>query len=405
MQNKVLVVAKRELLKNIRKKSFWVATLLLPLIFLTSIFISAESGKAAEERVKKEAESAKSILILDKANVINKNLVAAPLKLETDFDKALTSVKNKEADVLIVYPEDIFNSNKIQIYTQGTGIFTRDRYNGLASKLIKDSILSQVGDQNKIALFNANLGTEITSYKDGQVIDESYERLVVPIAAVVIYFLLINFANNYMLFSVSEEKENRMIEVVLTSVSPKVLILGKILGQLGTVLTQLLTLAVFASAGLYFAKPNLPFDISTVHVDPLVIVMSIFYTIMGLLILGNIMVSVGAAVPTYKEAQSFSSVFIILSILPIYFFTIILTDPTGTISRIASYFPLTAPLILLFRFGLGVLSRTETLLSMVLLLIYAYVTFVIAVKLFEFGALEYNKKISLKDVFSTMKKK
>lgn len=397
---KVGIIAKREYLKNVRKLSFWLATLMFPLFLVTLSLVSSLSGKAVEDKIKKDAQSAKLILVKDDAKVINPVLVQKPLALISSQEDALNKVKNGEADAFIFIPTDIVSSSKVQVFAQSKGILSKNRYNELATNLIKQSILSEVNDPEKIKLFNSNINVAVTSYKNGMTVDESYEKLVVPFVGVVIYFILVTFANSFLLFSVSEEKENRMIEVVLTSVRPVTLILGKIIGQIATVLTQLATLVLLGGVGVYFARPNIPINLSVVHVSALTVLMGIFYILMGLLIIGNTMVAVGAAMPTYKEAQSFSSVFIIASILPVYFFSIILADPSGTVAKIVSYFPFTAPMILLFRYTLGELKPLELILTSILVMLYAVITFLIAVKLFEFGSLEYNKRISFKNLLA-----
>lgn len=399
MKNKVIIIAIREYLRNVKKVSFWAATLLLPLFMLIISLISGFSSKAVEDQIKKEAENARAILIHDDANLIAADTITAPLKLVENRDENIELVKRNEADAYIYIPQDVATSNVIEIYVQAKGIFYKDRYNSLVQTLIRQNILSRVGDESQIKIFNAGQQFKVTSFKDGQVVDESYEALIVPIAAVALYFLLLSFANSFLLNSVSEEKENRMIEIVLTSIKPKTLIFGKVIGQITTVLTQLIVLMVLGGLAFRATTPNLPIDISKVQLDFSTVVMGIFYVMVGFLIMGNIMVAVGAAMPSYKEAQSFSSVFIILSIFPVYFFSIILADPNGIVSLVTSYFPLTAPMILLLRYTLGVMSLREIIFSSAIIMLYAYLTYIIAVKLFEFGALEYSKKLSLKSLW------
>jgi ABC-2 type transport system permease protein len=405
MKNKVLIVALREYLKNVRKVSFWLATLFFPLFMVVLGLISGYSSVTLEKKIEDDVKNAKKVLIVDEADIINPATLTPQFELNDNFDNALQQVKDNNADAVIMIPSDVLATQNVDVFAQSKGILSRNRYNDVTVNLIKQSILAKVGNEELIRLFNANISVDVTSYKDGQVFDDRFEKLIVPIASVIIYFMLISFGNSYLLMSVSEEKENRMIEVVLTSIKPKNLILGKIIGQVSTVITQLVVLVGLATVAFNVTKQKapIPIDFSSVQLGAADIIMGIFYVIIGFLILGNVMVGVGAAMPTYKEAQSFSSVFIIFSILPIYFFSIILADPSGPVALFTSYFPLTAPMILLFRNALGELSTTELLLSSGVLVLYAYITYFIAVKLFEFGSLEYNRKLSLKEIFQSRK--
>lgn len=197
---------------------------------------------------------------------------------------------------------------------------------------------------------------------------------------------------------------------MLSSVTPKELIGGKIIGLIGIILTQVILLILLSIAGIAFvifllssqagSSAILPsINLATLNINPLQILLDIIYIFLGFIVMACTMVGVGSAMPTYRDSQSFASVFIILSIFPMYFVSLIIAEPSGTIAQIFSYFPYSAGLILLFRNALGVLSPLEIILSLVLLIVYSYLIFVIAFKLFEFGSLEYTKKISFKDFF------
>lgn len=406
--NKLLIVAKREYFKNIKKASFWIATLLFPIFFAVIGVVSTYSSTAVQNSIEQASESAKNVLIYDGADVINTKILETDpyknIKLVDDASASIEKVKKGEAEVFFEIPQDFYTSKKINIYQQDKGIFAQGAFADFANTLIKQSLLQNIPDEAKVQLFNASYTPNITSYKNGEVVDNSFTKLIIPGIAVIIYFILVNFANSYLLSSVAEEKENRMIEIVLTAVDSTKLIVGKILGQIATVLTQLVVLIIMASIGLFGLNSTFTNLLSGVQLNPLMILMGIFYILCGFLIMGNIMVGVGAAMPNYRDAQGFSSIFIILSIFPVYFATIILAEPSGTVSQIVSYFPLTSAMILLFRFMLGELSNLEIVISSLLLIIYVAATFWLAIKLFEFGSLEYSNKISFKGFLKSFNK-
>jgi len=230
--------------------------------------------------------------------------------------------------------------------------------------------------------------------------------------------MLTTFAVNYLLLSVSEEKVNSVMEIVLSSISSKDLILGKIVGLIGVIFTQVLLLTVLSLVGLVVTSALLGgsgsmFDLGSllgslnISTGQLIgqIVLGVVFTFSGFFILACTMVGVGAASPTYKEAQSLSSIFVLLSIFPIYFITIIISDPSGDLAKIFSFIPFTASFVLLFRNALGALTLPEIILGVVTLLLYCVIFVVIAFKLFEYGALEYSKRISFKEFFSTFYRK
>lgn len=394
----IILVAKREYTKVIRKWTFWVSTLLLPALIAVLALISALSTSSVENNIMNASNDVTNVLIIDQTGIFKKSEIKPPFTLldNDDIELAKKQVMNKEADVLIVYAKDLLTTKEIETYSQYLGLITSTRFQPLAINLLKQAIYSELDNNELTQLLQADLSVKSTEYDDIGEVSMRFERFIVPMVSVGLYFMLVMFASSYLLLSVSEEKENRMIEIVISSIKSRELIWGKILGQIAIVFTQLLVLISLAVLALIIFRPTLPFDLSLVDISIGQVIGGIFYLVTGFLIMASIMVGVGAAVPTYKDAQSFSSIFIILSILPIYFATMILAEPSGSVAMIASYFPLTSPMILLFRNSLGELSLIESVLSTVIVILYVYVCFWLAVKLFEFGSLEYNNRISLR---------
>ncbi len=400
--NKLLLVAIREYIRTIRKPTFWLATIIFPVFMIGVSYISGYSAQYTENKVKEELKLVKRILIVDDTGFITSNFIQKPYELITSIDEGVTEVKNNDAEVLFVYPKDIRENKSIQIFTQDEGIMSYGKYTPVAQELLKQVILSGVNDPEKIQLFNSPIQAKTTYFKNGVVNDVRLEKYIVPIVALVLYFIMVFMGTNFLLMSVSEEKENRMMEIVLTTITSKQLIWGKIIGLVAIVISQLVVLAILGGIGIWMLLNRLPITInfSEIPLSVFGIAFNLFYIFAGFLMIATAMVGVGAAMPNYRDAQQFSSFFIIAAIAPIYFVTIIIADPNGLVARITSYFPLTSPLIFLGRNALGALPTWEALISIPLLIIYVIIGFWIAFKLFEFGSIEYKDKLSLKQLFN-----
>jgi ABC-2 type transport system permease protein len=405
MSNALIVVFKREYLKLVKSKAFWATTFLMPLLIGVISLVSGVSSQTMEDKFKAEAENAKAIYVLDETKLIPESFYIGNIKKTDNINFALQEVKSQHADGFIYYSSDLLKNNTIKIYSLDKGIISLNVYDEFAKNFIKQAILTSVDDPEKIALYNANLIIESKLFKDGEETSSGYEKLIIPIGSVILYFLFVSLSTSYLLMSVSEEKENRMIEIILSSIKPKDLILGKILGQVSAILTQIIVLIVLLIIAINLTKLNLPIDFSKIEINFFQILLNFAYLLLGIIMLAITMVGVGAAMPTYREASGFASIFIILSIFPIYFFPIILVDPTGTIAQIVSYFPFTAPMILMLRNALGAITPIEIFLSFLTLVLSIYLLSKISYKLFEFGSLEYNQKISFKNFLETFKKK
>jgi ABC-2 type transport system permease protein len=404
MSQAFIIVFKRSFWKLIKSKAFWATTLLMPVFIAVISVVSGVSGQTMEDSIKNQASNAKSIYILEENSYIPDAFFTNNLKRTDNFDFGIEQVKNGNADAFIIYSKDLATDKKIKVYSQDKGIMSLGSFDEFSKTLLKQGIITSIQDPEKISLFNSEFTVESQLYKDGQKTSSGFEKLIVPIGSVIIYFLFTSLSTGYLLMSVSEEKENRMIEIILSSIKPKDLILGKILGQVAAVIAQIIVLVTLVAVVLSTQKASLPFDISMIQIDPGQIVLSVVYLLLGFVLLATAMVGVGAAMPTYREASSFASVFIIMSIFPIYFFPLILVEPTGLIANIVSYFPFTAPMILMLRNALGAITPIEIVISLVTLVGFIYLFAQLSYKLFEYGSLEYNQKISFKSFFKTLKK-
>lgn len=416
---KSLIVAKREFIKVVRKPSFWISTLFLPIFIVVISFISGYSSAQLEERITQESQNANTIMILDKSGYISAQVFNDKFIRIENEDEGIESVKEGEADALFVYSENIAQDKQIKIYSQDKGLLLNETYNNLAGEILKNSILSDVNDIDKISIFNSDLSYNVITYKDGEETNVSISDLLVPGISLIVYFLLTTIAVNFLLLSVSEEKENRVMEIILSTIPSKDLIFGKLIGLIGVIFTQVILLTLLSLAGLAFTSGLLgsqgssigsigeilgTLNISTAQLIGQ-IVLGVIFTFTGFFILACTMVGVGAASPTYKEAQSLSSIFVIISIFPIYFITILISDPAGDLAKIFSFIPFTASFVLLFRNALGALTPIEIILGIVTLLLYCIIFVTLAFKLFEYGALEYNRRISIKEFFQTFTRK
>ncbi len=397
------LVAKKEYTKVVRKPTFWIATFLFPAFMALVTFVSGYSAEQATKKLMEEAQSVTTILIVDETGLINTDLVIPPYVVEENRDRAIDQVKTNHAEAAFVYTQATLETGEILVYAQDTGLVSRTRFTPLATELARQSILLRLQDPVVIQRLNAGFSAQTTTFKDGIETSFQLEAFIVPVATVVIYFLLTFLSTNFLLASVSEEKESRMIEILMSIITSRDLIWGKIVGLTGIVLTQLGVLALAGYGIWQYATEQvaIPIDFSLVQVTPFQIGLSAFYLIAGFLIMAASMVGVGAIMPSYKEAQNFSSFFIIAAIFPIYFAALIVQEPSGLIAMVLSYFPLTAPLILLARHVLNALPVWEMWLSGAILAGYVFGALVLAQKLFEIGSLEYTNRLSFKRIFKS----
>jgi ABC-2 type transport system permease protein len=371
-------------------------------------FVSGYSSQQAEENLEsvREFGNETTILIYDETEEFGKDFFEnnKVFKEVSNKEVGIKEIKENKAEAFFTYPEGLLEGkSKIQIYRQHKNVIENNNYNATAQALIKQQIMSELTREQRF-VYQGELETEVTAYQGGEKQNTNFGRFIVPAFAILVYFLMVVFGMNFLLSSVSEEKESRMMEILLTTISPKSLLVGKLIGLIGVIFTQIGLFALFVFLALKFGESRLPFAIPEIVLDPLQISYAILCIVLGFLILANVMIGVGSAMPTLKEAQSFSSVFMILAMFPLYIVGILISNPEGGIATILSYVPITAPLILLFRNAFNVLPPVEMGISLLVLLIQFILSVFLAVKLFEFGSLEYKEKIDFKSFWKNIRK-
>lgn len=398
--NPLVLIAKREYTKVIRRKSFWIIILLIPTFYIVVSIISGSSAGTVQKKIEASAKGAKRIVIVDQSGLIAPALIKAPLETMTDPSAAQQAVQQGKADAAFVYPADITTSHAIQSYIVDSGLISRGRFDPLAQSLLEQSILSQLSNPKDVALVQTPPKVTTTVYAHGVKIVTSIEAYILPIVAVVVYFLLVVTSVSYMLMAIAEEKENRMIETIRSMVTPRQLIWGKLLAMIGLAITQVVVLAVYGVIAYQVSTKILPVHInwSLVHFGVWQLILTVYFILSGFALMAAVMVGIGAAMPSYRDAQQASPLFILTSILPVYFAAILLADPSGTVARITSYVPFMSPLVLTFRASVSALPVWEQTVSIIVSAVYVWLGLYLAFKLFELGSLEVSKKISLKHI-------
>ena len=199
--------------------------------------------------------------------------------------------------------------------------------------------------------------------------------------------------------------------MILTSISAKTLILGKIISIMVLGIVQILTIIVpiiigfvaISSIGTLAKDLNLP-DlmpiISAIKWDFGTIAISAVILVAGFMMTTGFIVALGSAMPTAQEASNYFAAIIMPLMMPFFVFPSFLSSEPSTLTIFLSYFPLTS---LLLRNMLGTLSLTEAFIGISLLVIFAIFAVWLAVRIFRFGTISYGSKVNLKSIFSKKK--
>lgn len=407
---KLSSVVRHEYLTIVRQPSFWIAMIAIPVIIAVVVALNIFSSQASSEKFEEIAKELTNVAIVDESGLINKDVVtAAGLTLHSTQKTAALreEVRDQKREALVVYPSNLQEKRSYRIYLSSNDLTKMGSVGTLADNLLETSVFLPLKTPEAIALAQDGASSEVTMYRDGEE-TAGLNEFIAPGIFVLLFYIIFAFSVSYMLTSVSEEKENRSMEMVLTYVKPRILIVGKLLGVSLVTLTQIAFFAILAVLGYIILQQTsatgtvtLPAGINltetTIAFWP--IFFGFAFLIVGFLMFAGYMTATAAAAPSSKEANNFSAVFFVGAFIPFYFIMLMITSPESPLVKFLTFFPLTSPVVALIRNTVGNMSLLESWLALLTMTFFMVVSIWIAVKAFRLGALEYSQTIKLSKLF------
>lgn len=409
--NNTFVVLKKEYLQIVRSISFWLSTVFLPLFMLGLMVLPVllVSKQKTENTIYIKDESGTLFNYIEEKEIKREGISEVKLKILNGKDLNLEELKKKvemkEVDGVLVIPEDPFKVKEAKFYGRNLSNFS------LISKV--ESLLNNA--ITKKAAEELNLGKEAMekiSHRlnlEGIKIVKGKEKkegaLTSFFAVFVLFFILYTAILGYgahILRAVLEEKNTRVVEILVSSLSPFKLMMGKILGVAFAGVTQILiwilaflTISFAATQGLFMEKlPSL---------NLLQILFFGIFFILGYLLYASLYAALGSLFSSEQEAQQMSTIIILPLILPILFMQMIIQAPNSTLATVLSLIPFFTPLL----FYLRMLVETPPLWQIIFSILLTSGTVLIIIylsgKIYRIGILMYGKKPSIKEIVKWIK--
>lgn len=427
--NHLPLIIKREYLAKVKNKSFILMTFLSPLIVVALLSLVAYLTSVNNEKVR-------TITVLDESGFLNETLVSTDQMIyeylsDISLEEAKkVSIENNSYGLLHLPAFALDEvSSQIRFYSEESpSLSLISNLESKIEKRIGELRLKKLGvDLSKIKAAKTNIDMNQENFEGVKTSKTgSFLKLMFGGAAGYLLFMFIIIYGNLIMRSVIEEKTSRIIEVIISSVKPIQLMLGKIFGTSLAGITQfaiwIILIGVLSVAASFFfgvdlsATPQqemmagaisdastnseLQALISEFHSLPLlnlVIAFILFFT-GGYLLYSSLYAAIGAAVDNETDTQQFLMPVVMLLVVGFYvgFFTA-LEDPHGTISTVFSYIPFTSPIVMLIRIPFGV-PIWEQALSFSILIITFMLTVWTAAKIYRVGILMYGKKPTYKEL-------
>lgn len=410
---KAFTVAKWEFFEKIKSKAFIISLFLTPaIIILFSVLPTLLANK--------ESESTKAIGILDltqkyfseyKSEIeqykIDGNIPSyailnnykedlSPDSLIKHADKMV--IENR-IDGYILIKQDAKDSIKVEYRSKSIGNFQdvarfEEAFNNLRikRKLIEENANPALVEfiKNKV---NVN---QIKIEKPGEEGKGGFESVFFSsIIFILLLMMMIIYSGQMLVRSMLEEKSNRLIEILISSCSPKDLLFGKVFGLSALGLTQIFVWLIIGISLMGAALiPLNAFE--NIH-------LILAYFIMGFVFYTTLFVGVGSIVSTEQEAQQITSYLSLLLVLPTVFIISALQNPESTIIKVLSYIPFTLPSVMILRVNVSPIPLWEIAATFMIMILSVIIVVNISAKIFRFGILYYGKMPSLNEIKSWLK--
>ncbi|MBK5270452.1 MAG: ABC transporter permease [Bacteroidia bacterium] len=417
--NKILLIIRREYLTRVRKKTFIIGTILFPVLYLLLIFGTGYIANKSRQELK--------VGLIDKSGYFTNELVAKAN--EIDSANKLSLIKTNEEDFKTQYDQLGYNGYIIipqnanwkegldslllttnKTYGIGTTTPIEIKLNKIWAEIKNDSL--GIDASKKLILATSNISLKVNNSKNRDA-DAGIATVIGYVCGFLMYLIILLYGSQVMM-GVTEEKTSRIAEVVVSSVKPFQLMVGKIIG-IGMVALSQFLIWIFCVFLIYNlgkfsgndggtmanAVGTIQKVFTSVNIG-LVVGCFIFYLLAGFFFYSSLYAAIGSAInEDMREAQSLSFPITMLIIFSIALMSPAISNPSSSIAVWASIIPFSSPIVMMARIPFGVPNTVpwwQLGLSMSLLIIGFILTTSFAAKIYRTGILMYGKKPSWKEM-------
>lgn len=407
---KILIVARHEYLVNIRRVGFIVMTALVPVLGAAGLFVAAFfGGQAASFFASTFVPQEENIGVVDEMGSFTPILPQYQdrITLYPDEDQGRAALQSEEIGSLLVIPADYMESGKVFIITREGGFSAAilEDSDTLQSFFVDHLLREEVDPRLKERLADPIEPVLVSLEEEGEPESGPLSiilNLMVPYFLGILLVMTIFVTSGYLLQGVTKEKTSRVMEIILSSVTAQELLAGKVLGLGALGLTQIviwLASSVALSGGtmglLGIALPFL--------VRPQVLLLGVVYYVLGFLVYAVLMGGVGALGTTQQESQQLAGIFSMMAAIPLMLGGFMFSNPNMTLVRVLSWFPLTAPTMMLLRLPMTEVPLVDVVGSIVMLILTIPVILWAGSKVFRMGLLMYGKRPGLRQVLRALR--
>lgn len=394
---KILRVALHEYRRHVFNKRFLMGLLSVPLVIvamvgLVLLVISMQNDTTPIGYVDY------SSLLEDPlpAPVPEKPEKPVPMVPFTTEEDARSALNAGQIQAYYVIPEDYLSSGKLTLFDVKPvkDLGRRQFYSFLTVNLLRDfepQVAKRLVEGGDVVIISPD-GSRSASSRD-------WFNVLLPLFAGVLFMIIMFSTGGYLMQAVVEEKENRTMEVIITSVSPNQFMAGKIIGDISIGMTQILLWAAFIVAIVMIGRNSISF-LRGIQVSSQTLLLLLVIMFPSFVTVSALMAMVGATVADAREGQQMTSLIALPVWIPYVLMAVMLETPNSPVAITLSFLPLTASLTMLMRDGLTILPAWQIALSACIQVAAAVGAIWLAGRAFRLGMLRYGQRLRWREIFA-----
>jgi len=403
---KTFVIARHEFFQVVRRKGFYLITLGLPFIAFLGLFINDVVQDLDKEP---EIPEHQTIGYVDDTGIFIEYTEQTDLTFRpySDHDQAREDLLSGEIEEYFIIPGDYLKSGMVDRYTTERELEVPAKTWYRIRDFLLDNLLA--GEVSEDLLNRARTPVILNSWhldETGEVSEppDELQAILLPYLFGLLFIMSIFMTSGYLMYSVIEEKENRIMEVLLSSVSVNQLLRGKIIGLGAAGLIQiiiwLLTIMFFLRVGSVnvSALEGIEFPVG-------MLVFGVIYFLLGYGLFSVLYAGLGAMAPNPRESQQMVGIFVLPAITPLILMGIIGEHPEGTVAQVLTLIPITAPTTAMMRLANINVPPWELALSILILMGAISLGIWLVARMFRAYLLMYGKRPTIKEIMRTLRQK
>lgn len=399
------LVFRQELVNSLTRRSFLLAAFGIPLISTLLFAAVALVNRSAPGAVAEIINPGRPGAGLPEGFVDHSGLIEIMpediseevLRSYQDVDAAQLAVIHGEISAYYVITEDYLEQGQIQ-YIRGE-INPMDTLNrgSTIDKVLQLNLLG--GDKHLAAMITNPFVMQVMILNPSSRLDEDTPlAFFIPYILMLLYYMLILMSAGFLVSSINKERESRVLEIMLVTITPRELLTGKFigLGLVGLLINVLWVGTAYMLLGLSGTTFQIPAEF---QLAPHVLLWGVVYFLLGYAVYASLLGAVGALVPNLRETSQASLVVIMPMIIPLMFVSVLIQQPDGLLAIGLSLFPLTSPVTMMLRLAISSVPAWQLLLSVVLLLLMAVFILRAVARLFHAQSMLSGQPMNLKYIY------